>query len=371
MAHDAAFARPTFRGGRFDSGLGMPVDALPDLAAYAEILTDIAKSLFKQRNPDRRRVSRGFEERLQLRITSVEASSSQVAVLTRRVPDGQLPLRDEYDDARDLLAEAVAAVAEGRDLPTTFPTSALSKFSRLGQNLEPGEHIAFARFGGGEAVYDRAIRTRLVELGGRSYAARDEFVGYVADLNSQTGRFELRLVDGSAALGGEYGAHWEGLHSAQGSPPESGQRVRVHADAEFTSSGQPQRFLVIHEVTVLDTWEWAEARLAELGSIESGWFDGEHGEPIDERVFDAVGDFFTLLVERGAPPPHLFPTPEGGLQAEWRTASMTVSVEFEPHGGVVLHSLDVDSGEDEHGATDLANLSRAAEFAFRAMALSR
>ena len=368
MAPDEVFARPTFRGGRFDLGEGMPVDALPDLAAYAEILTDIAKRLFKQRNPDRRRVSRGFEERLQLRVTTFD-SGSQVAILTRQLPSGQLPLRDEYDDARDLLAEAINKVAKGHDLPSRFPPSVLPKFSRLGYRLQPGEHIAFAA-GGGEAIYDRSTRNRLVELGGRSYVERDEFVGYIADLNSHTGRFELRLVDDTIGLGGEYGLHWETLHSAQGSPPEKGQRVRLEADAEFSPTGQPQRLVVVHDVTILDTWDWAQARLAELALIERGWLDGEQGERIAEQVVQAVADFLTLLNRGGVEPPHLFPTAEGGLQAEWRSSASTVSVEFEPNGLLVLHSVDVDSAEDTYHETDFTDVRRAVEFASQATAPS-
>ena len=134
MAHEQQFTTPTFKGGRFDTGTGLPVEVLADLAAYAEILTDVAKHLFKQRNPDRRRVSRGFEDRLQLRLASIQ-SGSQIAVLTRRMPDGELPIPDEYDEARDLFAEAIAQVADTGALPPQFPLNAVPKFGRLGQRL--------------------------------------------------------------------------------------------------------------------------------------------------------------------------------------------------------------------------------------------
>ena len=361
MAHEQEFTTPTFKGGRFNAGAGLPVDVLEDLAVYAEILTDVAKHLFKQRHPDRRRVSRGFEDRMQLRLTGIR-SGSQIAVLTRRVPDGELPIPDEYDEARDLFAEAIASAAESGTLPPEFPMSVVPKFGRLGQRLQPDELMIFARRGGEAAIYDRAARSRIIALGGQSYSARDEFVGYVADLNSHTGRFELRLVDGTA-LPGDYTTYWNELHTAQGSPVNQGCRVRVDADAEFTAQGQPSRLLVLHEVTVLDTWEWARARLAELAAIERGWFDGADGEPVSATVISFVSEFLEQLSERNAQPPHLFPTPEGGIQAEWRSVERTVSVEFEAPGRMIIHTIEPDGAEDRYEELDAESMDRAVELA--------
>lgn len=354
------FARPTFKGGRFDTGEGMPVEALPDLAAYADIITDVAKSLFKQRHPGRQRVSRGFEDRLQLRVSHVE-EGSKIPVLERRLPEGELAIPDEYDDARDLVTQAIAAASSGHALPAGLPASVLTKFSRLGQRLQPGERIVFATKQGGEAVYDRTVRTRLVQMGGKAYSSRDEFVGYVSDLDSQRGRVEIRTADG-VSLGGEYREFWEVFHAAQGSPPETGRRVRVDAETEYDAAGEPQRFLVVHEVTTLDTWEWAERRLAELGTIEQGWFDGEHGEPVDEAAFDAAGGFLEALADTDVSPPHLFPTPDGGIQAQWRDDANTVSVEFEPGGRTALHSLNVENGDDQYIELESAYIDRAVRF---------
>lgn len=358
------FARPAFKGGRFETGEGMPVEALPDITAYADIITDVAKSLFKQRNPGRQRVSRGFEDRLQLRISHVD-EGSKVPVLERRAVEGELALPDEYDDARDLVTQAIEAATAGRSLPPSFPATVLPKFSRLGQRLLPGERIVFPTKQGGEAVYDRSIRTRLVQMGGKPYSSRDEFVGHVTDLDSQRGKVEIRTADGSS-LSGEYRDFWDVLHEAQGSPPEAGRRVRIDAETEYDAAGVAQRFLVVHEVTTLDTWDWAESRLLELGGIERGWFDGEHGEPVDESAFNFAGGFLEALADADTAPPHLFPTPEGGVQAQWRSDTVTVSVEFEPGGRSSLHSLNVENGEDEYVELETADINRAVGFVVEA-----
>lgn len=362
MAHEEQFARPVFRGGRFDRGEGMPVEALPEVVAYAEIVTELAKSLFKQRNPGRQRVPRGFEDRLRLRLKVVEPGS-QAPVLTRQVPDGRLAIPDEGDEAHDLLAEVVSAAAEGRQYPVEFPREMLPSFARLGQRLQPGEHIALRRRDGSEAVYDRDVRNRLIVSGGQSYLASGEFVGHVADLNSDRRRFDLRLPDGTV-LSGEYGtAQWGALHAAQGSPPETGERVKVEAEAEFNVDGQPERLVVLRSVVVLDTWEWAHARLGEIAEIEAGWFDAGYGEPVAESVVESVREFLGGLEVGGVRPPNLFATPDGGVQAEWRSDARTVSVEFGADGTAALFAVDVATREDRWEEVDADGLGRAVAFA--------
>ncbi len=59
------------------------------------------------------------------------------------------------------------------------------------------------------------------------------------------------------------------------------------------------------------------ARLIELGKLKDGWYDGHGKAPtraLLERT-DAVLDLLTSLPGLGEP--SLYPTPEGGLQAEW------------------------------------------------------
>ena len=43
--------------------------------------------------------------------------------------------------------------------------------------------------------------------------------------------------------------------------------------------------------------------------------------------------------------PRLFPTPEGGVEAEWRIGRLDLSVEFDPSSGLAeWHQLDLGSG---------------------------
>lgn len=69
-------------------------------------------------------------------------------------------------------------------------------------------------------------------------------------------------------------------------------------------------------------------RLSELAALQDGWLDGAGSAPNIEQlrrfatVFDQYFPVDLLL-------PHLYPTAEGGLQAEWSVGNWEVSLEVD------------------------------------------
>ena|SRR5690625_2592878 len=152
---DDDFVRVRFAGGRFDSHT-IPFDVLPDLAAYRDLVVEVAKHLFRERNDDRQRVPKGFEESFQLGLSQVIQGNSATALAQRlETLDGQpteagqaefgFPRYSEFEDARDLLDRVIAAANNDRALPQEFPRELVGKFNRFGQSLRGGEHAELSR----------------------------------------------------------------------------------------------------------------------------------------------------------------------------------------------------------------------------------
>src|SRR6267142_2511172 len=80
------FVTHIMRGKRFEEHR-VPVEALGDLAAYQELITDLARDLFLRGHQGRIRVPKGFEGSFQLSIDSIEEGSVQLA-LVRSHADG-------------------------------------------------------------------------------------------------------------------------------------------------------------------------------------------------------------------------------------------------------------------------------------------
>ena len=82
----------------------------------------------------------------------------------------------------------------------------------------------------------------------------------------------------------------------------------------------------------------------ELLELAPGWLDGEAVPPTRE-LLELVGAWLDEHQLQDLEQPRLFPTPEGGMEAEWRIGRLDLSIEFDPSSGVAeWHQLDLDSG---------------------------
>jgi hypothetical protein len=87
------------------------------------------------------------------------------------------------------------------------------------------------------------------------------------------------------------------------------------------------------------------------------------------ELLDLVGEWLEQHQRKDGQQPRLYPTPEGGVELEWRIGRLDLSIEFDPSGATAeWHALDLDQGtvdeqwvalQDEHGMQALgAKLQR-------------
>ena len=77
-----------------------------------------------------------------------------------------------------------------------------------------------------------------------------------------------------------------------------------------------------------------EERLEDLSGIQDGWLDGE-GLALTKPALELAGNVLERLVsDLDVAMPRIYPTPEGGVQAEWILGDWGVDVTFAPEGKV-------------------------------------
>ena len=74
-------------------------------------------------------------------------------------------------------------------------------------------------------------------------------------------------------------------------------------------------------------------QLDELRSIKPGWLDGEGVAPNHDGL-NWLSDMFKQYYPSDAVPPHIYPTPLGGLSLEWDIGKWEISLEID----LVKHS---------------------------------
>ena len=352
------FARLRLIGGRFE-GDGMPVEALTELVAYQELVVGVAKEVYRSERPQRQRLPRGFAERLQLRLRTIEPGST-VPVLERVRESGTLmPAADEFTRSRDLIEEAVAAVGAGETLPQDFPRKAVVLFDRFGQTLRSDEAIQLQRATATSGPrYTQAVRRRLILEERHTFQAELSDIGWVTELDAGHMTCMIRLRSALRAQPVQAPVDeftFDQLKTVM-EPNGEGPPVRVTGVGVYGAAGHVLRLASIQDVSLIeDPEELADLdkRIAELAELQRGWLDGDGAPPAPAALREASSTLAELL-RPDTPRPRIYPTPEGGVQAEWATAGYEVSVTFEPDGTSYALAVDRESGEShelENGDT--------------------
>ena len=104
---------------------------------------------------------------------------------------------------------------------------------------------------------------------------------------------------------------------------------------------------------VLDPLD-VRTRTEELKLLKRGWLDGK-GVAMNPTGLDWLADSFEAYEATGIPLPHLFPTPEGRVLAEWTRNRWSISLEIDlVSKRAQWHALNLDSDEENSKTVDLA-----------------
>jgi hypothetical protein len=88
-----------------------------------------------------------------------------------------------------------------------------------------------------------------------------------------------------------------------------------------------ESFDSVEHIENLDTLD-IPTRLIELSLLKDGWLDGKGIAP-DKKGLEWLTGVFDTSYGSALPLPYLYPTPEGGIQAEWALHAWEVSLEID------------------------------------------
>lgn len=338
---------PRFTGERFRANT-LPLSLLRDLEALQGIILEIAKDEFRRANPNRQRTPRGFSEGLTLHLVG-SREGSYVAQIGRVIDSTVLPgLDPRTQAARAACDRFVETIAHAQDstqgASTPLPSGAWSYVERFGRGLHDGEAIYLVRRQGSTVQFTRELRRRLLltRPGAQMLTDEVELVVKLGDVRPKDQSITIELADGRSVSAtvtdqqleelsdvrvGEFGTSW----------------LRVSGVGSFDRSQQLQ---LVDEVTVIELLDPLDPRvqLEKLKVLRDGWLDGE-GVALSLDLLTRVGAWFDEHLSDDTTLPRLYPTPEGGVEAEWLIDRLDVSIEFdEAAGSIEWHAMDLDTG---------------------------
>lgn len=108
----------------------------------------------------------------------------------------------------------------------------------------------------------------------------------------------------------------------------------------------------VEHVAILDDMD-PGARLDEFKALKNGWLDGKGVAPAHKQL-DWLSTAFQCNYPDGVPLPYLYPTAEGGVQAEWSLGNweITLEIDIDKCQGQ-WHALEIESDSVEEESLNL------------------
>lgn len=373
-ATDDAFARFRFAGGRFDSHT-IPLEVLPDLAAYRKLVLEVAKMLFRRRMGARVRVPKGFEDSFQIGLARIEGGSSAVADMPRlrpvASPPPQQPLKfaanqptfdqphyPDFDDARDYIDNLIGSVGSTGSVPPEFPVELAGLFNSFGQSLHEDEFIELG-FGGAKPVrYDTFIRKKIVLSRETTY---ENAVDALFVLNGGVvAQGAIHVLD---VTGVSFDFQPSTEFEFKKAYNRASENVRLVGTGLYDKNERLRRLLSVNVIySEGGATQPFELRLEEIRSTPAGWYDDENPAPCPAAI-EAMRCLLVDVSMQPVPLPHLYPLPSGGIAAEWTIGEWEASVEVDETGSqMTLNSVNTNTGEDVDMVIDLPSTKLMSQF---------
>lgn len=308
---------------RFDKGRftaeGFPLEGIQELHRYQALVLEVAKQLWREANPERQRLPKGFEATVRLRLTRVRKGSA-IPVLERE------PTLKGVDAGPDLLElsieyidNAFAEIVKSNRLPWDASDEAIQAFVNFGQSLEGKERAEFRASSNAPTRYTHDDRARLLK------AMKDEAVDTAGTL---VGRLETlsslkafvlvdaegRKITGRFSTSGVF-ADLHALHNVQG----EAELLWLEGKYTLRPDGTVARITDVTNAGLFakSTNPWA-IRLARLAALPSGWLDGD-GERVEVPPLQAALVVLEKFTSDQLATPGLYADPDGGVRLEWLT----------------------------------------------------
>jgi hypothetical protein len=358
MLNSDEFLKPRLTGKRFDDHT-IPLELLEDFAALEELLIEVAKWIYLNENTDRRRVPRGFADGVALKLSSIENGSVIPNILLVSTSLGLFPNHNQqyFEKAKQNILLSIDAAGKEEQVTTFIPENLLVYFNRIGKRLKDDETIDFSPGSKLEAKLNKVTRKRLVLASSKISEVTNETTirGTIPEVDKNKQTFTLLANNGQRVA-----ARLEEPHSATVleafNSYESRSRVLISGVGRFDKNDKLISFESIEHISILDPLD-IPSRLEELSNLENGWLNGE-GTGIKKEHLIWFADIFENNYNPALPLPYLYPTPSGGIQAEWSFETWDISLNIDlNHKSGFYHSLNHNSDEEMEASFDLTKNS--------------
>ncbi|MBE8723532.1 hypothetical protein [Flavobacterium hungaricum] len=335
MSLEKVFMRPKLKGQRFEDHR-LPVSIMEDFSVLEELIFDLAKKIYIDQNPERKRVPNHFTENVSLKLSRLDDGSvipnfllvAAINLSNPTLPDVSNDYFRYFESARDKVYELVESANQGdvSDLNPKF----LNYFNRIGRNLRDDESIDFINDSGSSrnVVFNKVTRQKIL----LSRSDKSEYSDVVNEIvlipsvDKKKKKFQIELDSLSPTLEFRLRKDFQDtvLTALQGYDDKC--YVSLKGIGTFNENMKLIQIDRIDSIDLLDPFD-VSIRLRQLSQLEDNWYNGEEGERLNNNALNTFEDFFFLNYGDDLPLPAIFPTLKGDLLLEWKIKDISISLE--------------------------------------------
>lgn len=347
--NELEFLKPRLVGKRFE-GTAIPLELLKDIAVLEEMIIEVAKGEFLKDHPDRQRSPRGFTDGIELKLTGIEDGSAIPVISLVLASITLFPQQNQayFERARDSIIAAIDAAEKGGSITDHLPEKSLNYFDRMGRSLREGEAMEFTTSSHTQpARLTRETRRRLVyaSSGTNEIAEESSVRGSVPEADQDDQLFEIQMADGRKVKAPIAPQHRDTILEVFNGY-QTGQKMLVQGIGIVNRNGKLVRFDSVEHISLLDSLD-VGARLDEVRLLKDGWMDGDGNAPSKDGI-DWLEAAFNYHYPDEAKPPYLYPTPDGGIRAEWSDTRHELSLDIHlAKKRASWHALDLETDDEE------------------------
>ncbi|MFZ4798834.1 MAG: hypothetical protein ACOYMA_15140 [Bacteroidia bacterium] len=338
MSTHKDFLSPKLTGKRFDDH-SIPLELLEDFAAFEQLLIEMAKVIYMEKNDNRQRVPRGFEESVSLKLYNVEEGSAipKIALIyalaTTKLVTPTLELFPEanftyFEMARDRIYDGIDAANSGKKITEFIPENLLGFFNKIGKRLKEDEAINFSPNSSKDLKLDRASRKKLVLASSSIKQVTEEttIIASIPEADKSKQTFTLLLNDKQRISADIPVALYDTILKAF-TDYEKNCKVSIKGIGRFNQFDKLEGFDSIELISIIDPLD-VKYRLDEISLLADGWLNGEGIAPNKDEL-NWLSDMFDGNFDKDLPLPSIFPTPAGGIQLEWSLNNYEISLSID------------------------------------------
>ena len=328
------------------------MEVLKDLVAMRNMILEQARWQYKKQHPDSLSVPSEFSK-VDLKLTGIEDGSARLTLKLATpypVVGDRLPHHKIFEDARDILVDFIWSAEQGTSVPLNkMSPKALPYFNQLGKSLLDGESLEFSVPGLQTTVrLTGDIHRWLVETISQATPTREVTLrGTIHRIDQKNKTFIMQQIHGPQVDGPLSEIHREAFLGAfNGYRDNTRVQIQCTIRDKVGQRAQIQSITEIHLLNQLDV----PAQLDEMRSMKDEWLDGYGTAPSSDGL-DWLSAVFSRHYPKDAALPHVYPTPEGGINMEWSLGQREIGLEIDlkkHHGEWSWDDMDTGASGEEY-----------------------